>query len=263
MYADRNSIHYIRIQIVTMHICGVTPLLQICSMLRAPCSVLRAPCSVFCAPCFVLRAPCSILRAPCSVLRAPRAYVLRVHACSACVRGNLWELMGSRGNLRKTHGNLWELMGTSCVGIYRNFVRGNLWELMGTYYVHAWLMRAWFVRCRVLQYITALRDVFTLRFCAARCFYTAFSHCKVFLYYVFTLRVVFTLRFHAARRFYIVLSRCAVFLHYIFALQGVLLVVFFRCKAFLHCVFAIRDVFTICCNAAMRFHTAVLHCVMF
>ena len=70
-------------------------------LVRAPCSVLRA-CSVR-APCFVFRAPCSVLRAcsvraPCFVLRAPcmRACMLRA-PCS--VRGNLWELMGTCGNL--------------------------------------------------------------------------------------------------------------------------------------------------------------------
>ena len=77
-----------------------------CSVLRVQCSALRAFGSMLRAPCSALRAPRSMLRALCSVQRAPRS-VLRascvrracVVALRACVRRNLWELVGTYGEI--------------------------------------------------------------------------------------------------------------------------------------------------------------------
>ena len=97
-----------------------------------------------------------------------------------------------------------------------------------------------------LHCVFALQGVFTLRFRAARRFYTACLRCKVFLHCVFAMQGVFTLRFCNARRFYTALLRCKAFSHCVFCDVLRFPSAFLCYVAFLRCVFALCYVLAPC-----------------
>ena len=74
-----------------------------------------------------------------------------------------------------TYGNLWELMGT-----YGNLVRACVCHAYD--FFDAMRFHATFLRCR---------DDFKLRFFAARRFHTTFLRCRAILSYVFSMQDVF------------------------------------------------------------------------
>ena len=146
---------------------------------------MRACVLHVCSPrAFVVRASCvcraCVVHASCvrhaCVVRASCVRRACVRTCSACVRGNLWELMGT--SCVGTYGNLWELYAWVLMGTY-----GNLWELL------AWDLRAW--ELTGTPCVDARR--FTQRFCVAPRFYFTLLRCKTFSHCGFTLCYVLEL----------------------------------------------------------------------
>ena len=172
MYADRGSVHCIRMHIVTRHLRS--------NSVRA----YAHACVRACSAC-VLR------------VRACVLCVLRVHAC---VRGSWLVARGSwivaRGSWLVARGS-WLVARRGSRLVAHACVRAC---------VPVWLIGccvyATFLHCGAfLHYVFVMQDVFTLRFCVARHFYITFLRSKAFFQYVFALHGVFSLRFHAARRF--------------------------------------------------------------
>ena len=161
------------------------------SCVRRACVALRYACSRAC----VVRASCvrraCIVRAPCSVracsvhascvlhacVRAPCMHVC-MHACSVC--GNLWDLVGTYGNLRES---LYVFLRCVASCFYIACFHCRTFSLLCILHCRPFFHCVFFAATRFLVADFTMRGVFSLYI----------LHCRAFFVVYFTLRDVFSL----------------------------------------------------------------------